>query len=133
MWIRICGLTDPKEAGKISRMGVDAIGLIFYPPSPRGLTPERAIDVVSEVDPGVLKVGIFVDPQWDFIRSVAESVPLNMIQWHGESLSEERRIEIERMGIPWIDVRRVRPSDSLLTLSPTSGASMLLVEGFTEN
>jgi phosphoribosylanthranilate isomerase len=133
MWIKICGLTDPTEARKISRMGVDAIGLIFYPPSPRGLTLERAVKVVSEIEHGVLKVGVFVEPQWGFIRRVAETVALDMIQWHGESISAEGVTAIESMGIPSIDVRRVRPSsEKILTLSPTPGASMLLVEGFSE-
>lgn len=108
MWVKICGLTDPYEAEKISRMGVDAIGLIFYPPSPRGLTPERAVDVTSKVIPGVLKVGVFVDPQWAFIRSVVERVSLDMIQWHGSSFSEEDGYELNRIGVPWIEVRRVR-------------------------
>ncbi|MHB1730843.1 MAG: phosphoribosylanthranilate isomerase [Leptospirillum sp.] len=132
MWVKICGLTDPYEAEKISRMGVDAIGLIFYPPSPRGLTPERAVDVTSKVIPGVLKVGVFVDPQWAFIRSVVERVSLDMIQWHGSSFSEEDGYELNRIGVPWIEVRRVRPSDSFLTLSSDAGASMVLVEGFSE-
>ncbi len=132
MWIKICGLTDPEEAAKISRMGVDAIGLIFYPPSPRSLTPERAVDVISDVAPGVLKVGVFVDPHWAFIHSVVKSVPLDMLQWHGGPLSEEGRIEIDQMGVPWIDVRRVCPSESIATISPALGADMVLVEGFTE-
>lgn len=132
MWIKICGLTDPQEASEISRMGVDAIGLVFYPQSPRGLTPECAVDVVSDVASGVLKVGVFVDPQWAFIRKVVESVPLDMVQWHGGSLSEAGRIEIERMGVPWIDVRRVLPSETISTISPVSGSTMVLVEGFTE-
>ncbi|BAM06402.1 phosphoribosylanthranilate isomerase [Leptospirillum ferrooxidans] len=132
MWIKICGLTEPGEAAQISRMGVDAIGLIFYAKSPRGLTIERASEVVCDVSAGVMKVGVFVDPDWPYIERAVRSVPLDMLQWHGEPLSEEGLRQMNQMGVPWIDVRRIRPSETVLEVTSKAGAGMLLVEGFTE-
>ncbi|MHB1756917.1 MAG: phosphoribosylanthranilate isomerase [Leptospirillum sp.] len=132
MWIKICGLTDPEEAAQISRMGVDAIGLIFYSKSPRALTPDRASEVVRDVSSGVLKVGVFVDPDWEYMQRVVRSVPLDMLQWHGDPPSEEGLHQLNQMGVPWIDVRRIRPSETVLGITSSSGAGMLLVEGFTE-
>jgi len=132
MWIKICGLTDPEEAAQISRMGVDAIGLIFYSKSPRALTPDRASEVVRDVSSGVLKVGVFVDPDWEYMQRVVRSVPLDMLQWHGDPPSEEGLHQLNQMGVPWIDVRRIRPSETVLGITSSSGAGMVLVEGFTE-
>lgn len=132
MWIKICGLTDPEEAAQISRMGVDAIGLIFYSKSPRALTPDRASEVVRDVSAGVLKVGVFVDPDWEYMQRVVRSVPLDMLQWHGDPPSEEGLHQLNQMGVPWIDVRRIRPSETVLGITSSSGAGMVLVEGFTE-
>jgi len=132
MWIKICGLTEPGEAAQVSRMGVDAIGLIFYAKSPRGLTIERASEVVCDVSSEVMKVGVFVDPDWSYIERAVRSVPLDMLQWHGEPLSEEGLHQMNQMGVPWIDVRRIRPSETVLGITSSDGAGMLLVEGFTE-
>jgi phosphoribosylanthranilate isomerase len=132
MWIKICGLTEPGEAAQVSRMGVDAIGLIFYAKSPRGLTIERASEVVCDVSAEVMKVGVFVDPDWSYIERAVRSVPLDMLQWHGEPLSEEGLHQMNQMGVPWIDVRRIRPSETVLGITSSDGAGMLLVEGFTE-
>lgn len=125
-------MTDPEEAAQISRMGVDAIGLIFYSKSPRALTPDRASEVVRDVSSGVLKVGVFVDPDWEYMQRVVRSVPLDMLQWHGDPPSEEGLHQLNQMGVPWIDVRRIRPSETVLGITSSSGAGMLLVEGFTE-
>ena len=113
-------------------MGVDAIGLIFYAKSPRGLTIERASEVVCDVSSEVMKVGVFVDPDWSYIERAVRSVPLDMLQWHGEPLSEEGLHQMNQMGVPWIDVRRIRPSETVLGITSSDGAGMLLVEGFTE-
>lgn len=132
MWVKICGLTDPDEVYQISRMGVDAIGFVFYPKSPRAVTLAQATSLARRVHPSVLKVGVFVDPDWELIREAALSVPLDLIQWHGKRLNASEIEHLASIGTPWIDVFKIQAGDPPAVVVPSSGASMVLVEGFSE-
>lgn len=68
--------------------GADAIGLVFYPPSPRAVTPEQAFDIVQGLPPFVTKVGLFVDAKGDDINRAIELVELDLLQFHGDETQE---------------------------------------------
>jgi len=86
--IKICGLTRAADAIAAERAGADAIGLVFHPPSPRNLPPEKAISLVRAVPPFVTVVGLFRNAEADWIRRCLDTVPLDVLQFHGDESAE---------------------------------------------
>ncbi|HXH03475.1 MAG TPA: phosphoribosylanthranilate isomerase [Candidatus Competibacteraceae bacterium] len=81
--IKICGITRPEDGQAAARLGADAIGLVFYPPSPRAVDAERAAAIVTALPPFVSAVGLFVDAEPEWVRAVLARVPLALLQFHG--------------------------------------------------
>lgn len=81
--VKICGFTRVEDAVAASRLGVDAIGLVFYPPSPRHVSVETAREIVAALPPFVTTVGLFVDEAPETIAAVLRQVPLDLLQFHG--------------------------------------------------
>ncbi len=82
--IKICGITRPEHALAAANLGVDAIGLVFYPPSPRALDIDAAQRIVAVLPPFVCAVGLFVNAEAEAVRDVLHRVPLNLLQFHGD-------------------------------------------------
>lgn len=82
--IKICGITRAEDARSAVECGVDAIGLVFYPPSPRAVTAEQAAEIVRELPPFVSVVSLFVDEPWDVVQRTLSVVPVDVIQFHGD-------------------------------------------------
>jgi phosphoribosylanthranilate isomerase len=76
------------EAAYAARLGSDAIGLVFYPPSPRHVNISKAVEIVRALPAFVTVVGLFVDEQEDTIRQILEQVPIDCLQFHGEEPQE---------------------------------------------
>jgi phosphoribosylanthranilate isomerase len=81
--IKICGLTRPDEAEACAQAGADAIGYIFYPPSPRSIMADAAGRITRVLPDAVCPVGIFVDESYETIMPVAETAGLCAVQLHG--------------------------------------------------
>lgn len=82
--IKICGITRLEDAMEASRLGVDAVGFVFYEKSPRYIEPTAAAAIIRKLPPFVSAVGLFVNPSHDEIASVLQQVPLGVIQLHGD-------------------------------------------------
>ncbi len=82
--IKICGLTVPREAAQIAAMGANAIGLVFFPPSPRHLELDQARAVSAVIPAHVATVGVFVNPAWDYVAEVVQQCGLGAVQLHGQ-------------------------------------------------
>jgi phosphoribosylanthranilate isomerase len=127
--IKICGITRAEDAQAAARAGADAVGLVFYPPSPRFLSLEWARQLVNEVPPFVSTVGLFVNPTAAEVATVLERVRPAMLQFHGE----ERPVFCAQFGVPYIKACRVRPGVDLLEyLRPFSGAAGWLLDSHVE-
>lgn len=127
--IKICGLTRPEDVDAAVDAGADAIGLVFYPPSPRHVSPELAAELAARVPPFVSVVGLFVNAAETDVRAVLSCVPLHALQFHGD----ERPPECARYGRPWLKAARVRPGFDLLEFSTLHrAASGLLLDAFSE-
>ena len=81
--IKICGLTDPEEAAACARLGADAIGLVFFPPSPRHVEMDLAAEVAAALPSRVVSAGVFVDPDWDLLEQAVDRCRLGIVQLHG--------------------------------------------------
>ena len=94
--VKICGFTRIEEAVYAAHQGVDAIGLVFYPPSPRHVEIEQAIRIVNALPAFTSVVALFVDEQEARIREVLARVPIDCLQFHGDEPAEACRIYDKR-------------------------------------
>ena len=124
---KICGITRVEDAMEAVRLGADAIGLVFYDPSPRAVTPERAQEIVAQLPPFVTVVGLFVDEQRARIDQVVRQVPLDLLQFHGQ----ESGADCAGYGRPWIKAIRMREDTDLNRMRDEyAGASGLLLDTY---
>lgn len=86
--IKICGITNPEDAFLAADLGARALGFIFFPKSPRAIKPEAARDIIKNLPPFVLSVGVFVDEEAGVVRELAATVGLDWIQLHGRETPE---------------------------------------------
>ncbi|MEN9658328.1 MAG: hypothetical protein RL571_1793 [Pseudomonadota bacterium] len=108
--IKVCGLRDADMALRTAELGADAIGLVFYPPSPRHVEINAAMQIVTVLPAFVSSVGLFVDADVCFVHDVLEKVPLDLLQFHGDETPEYCR----QFGRPYLKALRVRPDLNLL-------------------
>jgi phosphoribosylanthranilate isomerase len=86
--IKICGITRPEDGLYAASLGVDAIGLVFHPKSPRCLSAQQALAICAAVPPFVTVVGLFMDAAAPEIETVLRQVPLELLQFHGRETPE---------------------------------------------
>jgi phosphoribosylanthranilate isomerase len=86
--IKICGITRVEDARAAAELGADAIGLVFYAASARLVSTAQARSIVAAVPPFVACVGVFLNADAAFVRETLNSVPLDVLQFHGEEPSE---------------------------------------------
>ena len=108
--VKICGITRPEHAKAAAEAGADAIGLVFYEPSPRHVAPDRARAVCAALPPLVSVVGVFVNPEPRDIEAVVEDVPVDLLQFHGEESPEL----CAGAGRPYVKAVRVRTGDDIV-------------------
>jgi phosphoribosylanthranilate isomerase len=127
--VKICGITRPADARAAADAGADAIGLVFYPHSPRFLSVERALEIRDALPPFVQTVALFVNPDAAQVAQVIGRVKPAMLQFHGE---ETPRF-CEEFGLPYVKAYRVRSGiaqsvDLLEYLRPFSRAAAWLLD-----
>jgi len=108
--IKICGMTRVEDVRAAAQAGADAIGLVFYPPSPRFLQLDLARELVKAVPPFVTTVALFVNATAEQVRVVLEQVRPSMLQFHGEESPEF----CAQFGVPFLKACRVREGVDLL-------------------
>jgi len=96
---KICGLNDPDAVRAAVEAGAAFVGFVFYPPSPRALSPDRAAELAAIVPASVGKVGLFVDAGDDEIDAVTAQVTLDMLQLHGVETPERAAELRSRTGL----------------------------------
>ncbi|MFZ4061783.1 MAG: phosphoribosylanthranilate isomerase [Polynucleobacter sp.] len=131
--VKICGLKTPADVDAAVAAGVDAVGFVFYPPSPRAVSPNIAASLISRLPAGVDAVGLVVnasDEQFEAIRAAAS---ITLWQFHGDESPQE----CERLaaGDPWMKAARIGaqfPFDEFSLQYSQANAFLLdaLVEGY---
>lgn len=119
--VKICGVNDAAAFDTAVAAGADYVGLVFFPPSPRYVTPAQAAGLSGRHPGGPLRVGLFVDPAADAIAAVLDSVRLDILQVYG-------RVDVPglraRFGLP---VWRCVGIDTLADLPGEAGGADALV------
>ena len=127
--VKICGITRPQDAVAAAQAGADAIGLVFYPPSPRFISSARAIEIRDALPPFVQTVALFVNASRQEVDAVLEAVRPSMLQFHGE----ETPAFCAGFDVPWLKACRVKAGVDLLEYFRSyPGAAGWLADAFVE-
>lgn len=125
--IKICGITSSTDAQAAAAAGADAIGLVFYGPSPRFVETERAREIAISAGPFLTLVGLFVDADVDFVQSVLARVPLHLLQFHGNESTDY----CESFQRPYMKAIRMRPDlDVQAEIDRYPSASGILLDAY---
>jgi phosphoribosylanthranilate isomerase len=125
--VKICGITRPGDGVAAAQAGADAIGLVFYPKSPRYLSTERAVEIRDALPPFVQTVALFVNADAAQVSQVLGRVKPSVLQFHGDETPEF----CGQFGAPFVKACRIRPGvDALQYLQPFSRAAAWLVDSF---
>lgn len=108
---KICGMTRPEDALLAAKLGVDAIGLIFFTGSKRCVNIKQAQEILAELPPFVSIVGLFVNPSATEVQQVLSQLPVHMLQFHGDESPEFCR----QFCRPYIKAIRVKASADILS------------------
>ncbi len=135
--IKLCGLSRPEEVAHAVALGVDAIGLVFYPPSPRAVSIEQAALLARWVPPFVSIVGLFVNPTATTLRQVTDAVPLTTLQFHGDETPHACQTLAAAEKLPWLRALRIGSVTTASALTQAAqtytAAHGLLLDALTEN
>jgi phosphoribosylanthranilate isomerase len=111
--IKICGITRVEDALKAVDAGADAIGLVFYDPSPRSVRINLATEIAAAVPAFVSVVALFVDPTKEYVQEVLNNVRIDLLQFHGD----EENDFCSQFKTPFIKAIRVRQASDVVASS----------------
>ncbi len=130
---KICGLTRAADVQAAVAAGVDAIGLVFYAPSPRAVTIDQATALAAQAGPFVQLVGLFVNASLSEIAEVLAHVPLDLLQLHGDETPDECALIAKLTGRRFIKALQMKPDlDVLAEIARyrDAGASGILLDAW---
>ena len=130
---KICGITRIEDIHSAVNAGVDAIGFVFYAPSPRSVTIEQAKELAKHIPAYVQIVGLFVNATVDEITQVLEHVPLDMLQFHGEESAEQCQQIALQTKRRWYKAIQVKPELDIIKAIKSyqhAGASAVLLDAW---
>ncbi len=127
--VKICGITRPGDGVAAAQAGADAIGLVFYPKSPRFLSVERAVEIRDAMPPFVQTVALFVNADAAQVSQVLGRVRPALLQFHGDETPQF----CGQFGAPYVKAARVRQGLDLIEyLRPFASAAAWLLDSFVE-
>ena len=130
--IKICGITNPDDAAAAVEAGVDALGFVLYRKSPRYIEPHLVKQIIAELPPFVLPVGVFVNEDAKVVRDLMDSCGLVLAQLHGD----ETATYCETLGRPVLKAIRLKDRPSFLALAEfrgRAGVRGLLLDAYSED
>ena len=130
---KICGITRIEDIHSAVNAGVDAIGLVFYAPSPRSVTIQQAQELAKHIPAYVQIVGLFVNATADEITQVLEQVPLDMLQFHGDETAEQCQQIAAQTKRRWYKAIQVKPEVDIIKAIKSyqhAGASAVLLDAW---
>ena len=127
--VKICGITRAQDALEAVKQGADAIGLVFYPKSPRNVSASQAAEIVSKIPAFITVVGLFVDAEPAFVQEVLSVVRLDLLQFHGDETASQCR----QYSRPYMKAIRVKSDTNLVQYAADyADAKALLLDAFAE-
>ena len=125
--VKICGITRLQDAAAAVEYGADALGFVFYEPSPRHVSIEQAAAICRQLPPFVTTVGLFVNARADLIARAVSQTGIDLLQFHGDESAEF----CASHGRPWIRAVRMKPETDLAAAQSEFGAGRgLLLDAY---
>lgn len=125
--VKICGLSQVQDAQAAIAAGADALGVVFYAPSPRCVSVQQAADIAAAVPVFVDLVGLFVNPSVAEVEAVLAQVPLDVLQFHGD----ESAAFCEQFQRPYIKALRMRDGlDLIAAMDDYPSARGILLDAY---
>ncbi|MCG8317492.1 MAG: phosphoribosylanthranilate isomerase [Pseudomonadales bacterium] len=103
--VKICGITRKQDAIVAAQYGADALGFVFYEPSPRNISIEKAAAIIAQLPAFVTTVALFVNPAESFVGEVIKACQIDLLQFHGDESPEF----CQQFSRPYIKALRVQP------------------------
>ena len=127
--VKVCGITRIEDGLAATSFGADAIGFVFYAPSPRYVAPTHAREIAVAIAPFVSTVGLFVDADVATVSNVLQTIRLDYLQFHGDESPEY----CAQFGVPFLKAIRVKPGVDLLQYAAEfHAAKAILLDAFVE-
>ena len=125
--VKICGITRLSDAISAVEAGADALGFVFYAPSPRYVSPICAAEIISQLPPVVVTTALFVNESADVIEEILRITQVDLLQFHGD----ETETFCQQFSRPYIKALRVQPGDDLeAKLADYPSARALLLDAY---
>ncbi|WP_410211878.1 phosphoribosylanthranilate isomerase [Aquirhabdus sp.] len=131
--VKICGLTRIIDVQAVVEAGADAVGFVFYPPSPRAVTAAHAATLIPYVPPFVQAVGLFVNVDAEELQDILSYVSLDLLQFHGDETPEQCQQLGVLTGKRWIKALQMKPDMNIQTeikRYKDAGASGVLLDAW---
>jgi len=140
MHVKFCGFTQLSDIQTATQLGVDAVGLVFYPPSPRAVTPTQAQTLIAALPAFINVVALVVNMPQDELVELADTVPFDIIQFHGDESPEQCQQLASAVNKRWIKALRINAdTDSAASVSvqidefAAAGASSILLDAYHQH
>jgi len=127
--VKICGITRRQDADFAVEMGADALGFVFYPPSPRAVNIEQVKKIVEDLPPFINIVALFVDAKVEEVQACLDALPISLLQFHGDETAEY----CEQFNVPYMKALRMKDGINLqLAVEQYSSASAILLDSYQQ-
>ena len=140
MHVKFCGFTQLSDVHTATQLGVDAVGLVFYPPSPRAVTQAQAQALIAAVPAFVSVVALVVNMPREQLIELADNVPFDIIQFHGDESPEQCQQLASSVNKRWIKALRINTEQDTLESVNTQidnfaavGASSILLDAYHQH
>ena len=130
---KICGITRIQDIQSVVQAGADAIGFVFFAPSPRSVTAMQAAELVQHVPAYVQTVGLFVNATQGEIADILKQAPVDILQFHGDETPEQCQHIAQHVGRRWYKAIQVKPElDVIAEIQhyQQAGASAVLLDAW---
>lgn len=121
--VKICGITRTEDALAAASLGADAIGFVFYEPSPRAVTIAQAQAIIAQLPPFVSVVGLFVNADADNVHRTLDTLPLDLLQFHGDESADY----CSQFEMPYMKALRMKPGIDLAAAIADFGAARAIL------
>ena len=131
--VKICGITRQQDIQSVVNAGADAIGFVFFPPSPRGVSIEQAKILSTYIPAYVQIVGLFVNASIEEIQQILKHVPVDILQLHGDETPAQCQQIAQATGRRWYKAIQVKPEIDLISTIQQyqqAGASAMLLDAW---
>jgi phosphoribosylanthranilate isomerase len=126
---KVCGITRAEDALAAVHRGANAVGFVFWKQSERYVTPAKAREIVAQLPPFVVAVGVYVDPDPEWVKETSSIARLHLLQFHGNESPDF----CEQFFLPYIKAVRVRAGIDLIQYATRhGGARGLLLDTYVK-